>query len=262
MSLTLNTIVMIALAISVFSILFIVLSKTQKSTNYILGSQKIVVTDVAKLEETRNICKSLCERAKLLDFLSSTYCNKKFELKIIENNETVNKLFYCWQPPINVKCEFSKSIPGEGIYFYYESDKCEYFFISDTELNRLKSQYLYKMKELTVNDLYNDNNYENKITIDKPLPTLKIKELDDYNFNIECQLISEFDNKNIDSQTKYVLFSAKLKINGNYNGNDINIEGYYPITWKVLPNNPNIKQYIIDYFSNFCSLLIQYIKYE
>ncbi len=145
-SLTVNTIVIIVLAVAVFAIALIMLFTAQKGGNTILSVGRFYVSDADQLFEAKKQCKTLCQWAKTSgDFLNSKYCNYQVSLKLVDSQtgETVEKLFYCWQKPISVYCEDLQEIAGQYINYYYvdPEEGCKEFTLSSYDIVSLTQKF-------------------------------------------------------------------------------------------------------------------------
>jgi hypothetical protein len=227
-SLTVNTIVIIVLAVAVFAIALIMLFTAQKGGNTILSVGRFYVSDANQLFEAKKQCQTLCQWAKTSgDFLDSKYCNYQVSLKLVDSQtgETVEKLFYCWQKPISVYCEDLQEIAGQYIHYYYvdPTEGCKDFTIDSYQFVAWAQQFANDLLYSPLNELLKkkvDNaetllNYlalkgvlpvkegveikfnNNKIKIDptsltfeKELPPTQLIELKDY-ISLSCSFIPE-----------------------------------------------------------------------
>jgi len=130
-SLTINTIVLIVLAVSVFIIAAVMLFSASKGGSSILSASQFYVKDSYALDRAKKQCKMLCEWAKASnDFIHSKYCNYQISLKVVDVNtgKEEEKLFYCWQKPISVDCESLNEYAGQYIIYNfvdYKENRCK-----------------------------------------------------------------------------------------------------------------------------------------
>ena len=140
-SLSINTLVLVILAVIVFAFGILMLMSSQKTFIPVMGISEKYVSNPAQLYQAREQCKLFCQWAKNLDFLNSQYCTQQISLTIIDpqTGKKENKLFYCWQSPINVNCDYLADIYGEGIVYFYVSNGCKKVEVDYNKLNDLEN---------------------------------------------------------------------------------------------------------------------------